>query len=401
MFRISDPVHGVLDADQKVGERLLKLRARQIRMEKSGLVSALVALIVDTTPVYSDWVTVDKADDRHSFANALYGTRYTKGILSDDITTLLPQQTFETDMMLWSRALYPRFIGASSGSYEAGDENPSSPPWAVPGLVLRGLTSIWFGDAKAGKSTLQRLTATSLEHGINGVIPVREAEGAIWVNAEEDRAEHTRQLGNANAAVGLPRNAQLYTIHARGMQIQDLAQRLDRAVMETGAKHIFIDSLSRLAQGMSLNENQTATLLVDSIGGLDCSANWIGHTGQDNTHRLSGSKHFTNAARLMLRVQSRQSVYGASPELKRGVRASVTDANGAAPTEPMYWTFEYHRDYGLLKARLTDADEWPTLLCGAMVGETKQRECGRRTWDGVLRNGQIRCPRHRGEEDDV
>ena len=87
--------------------------------------------------------------------------------------------------------------------------------------------------------------------------------------------------------------------------------------------------------------------------------------------------------------------------MKRGVRATVTEANGAAPTAPMYWTFEYHRDYGLLKARLTDENEWPVLICDAMVGETKLHECGRKTWDGVMRAGAVRCSRHRGEDDEV
>src|SRR5690606_10087512 len=141
---------------------------------------------------------------------------------------------------------------------------PSSPPWSVPGLVLTGSTSIWFGDAKANKSTLQRLTAVSLRHGISGVIPVRDAEPVIWVNAEEPREEHTRQLGNVNAALGIDRTSDLYTIHARGMNIFDLSQRLERAVRETGARHVFVDSLSRMAQGMKLNEDNTATTLIDS-----------------------------------------------------------------------------------------------------------------------------------------
>lgn len=398
MFKLGTPEYGVLDAVREVGGHRVTLRARQIKLDRGGLVSALVALIVDSTPVYSDWLAVDKASDRHSFANALYGTKYTKGLLGDDITRHVDQQTFETDLMLWSRALWPCFIGASAGGYEAGDAEPTSPPWSVPGLVLTGATGIWFGDAKANKSSLMRLTAVSLQHGLFDVIPTRSAEPVIWVNAEEPVEEHTRQLGNVNAALGIERTSKLYTVHARGMGILDLAQRLERAVRETGAKHAFVDSLSRMAQGMNLNENNTATTLVDALAGLPCSVSWIGHTGQDNTHRLAGSKHFTNAARLMVRVQSRMSMGGVSPELKRFVRATVTDANGAAPTDPMYWAFEYHRDYGLMKAYPVDADAAPVLKCEALVGEAKTRACGRKTWDGVQRSGAILCSRHRGEE---
>jgi len=404
VFVLGTPEYGVLDATRDAAGKKVILRARELRKEKSGKVVALVALMIGGNPVHSDWVSVDEDDKRHSFVNAVYGTKFTPGgKLGLDTAKAFEadkfdSRTFEHEMMLWSRALWPRFIGASSGSYETGDIEPSAPHWSVPGLVLQGLTSIWFGERGANKSTIQRLTAQSLNHGVSRVIPVRGAEECIWVNAEEDPSEHTRQLGNVNGALGLPRDARLFTIHARGMHIEDLAQRLERAVREIGAQHIFVDSLSRLSRGMNLNENATANLLMDSIGGLGPSVNWIGHTGQENEHRLAGSKHFENAARLMVRVQSRINMGGISPELTRGLRTQVTKGNGLGRVDPMYYTLGYHRDFGLLKAEKADADRWPVLYCSAMVGETKKSECRRKTWDGVQLSGVVLCARHRGEE---
>lgn len=408
MFVLGEPQYGVLDATQKVAGHELVLRARQIRMEKSGKVTALVALLVDGGPAYSDLVSVDEAEERHSFTLGVYGTQRKlkdggmsagrPAKLGDDIIAALDDQKFEHEMMLWSRALWPRFIGASSGAYEHGDIEPSAPHWSVPGLVLQGLTSIWFGEAGANKSTIMRLTAQSLNHGVSNVIPVRDREECIWVNAEEDPSEHTRQLGNVNAALGLARDSRLFTIHARGMGIEDLAQRLERAVRETDAQHIFVDSLSRLSRGMNLNENATANLLMDSLAGLGPSVNWIGHTGQDNAWRLAGSKHFANAARLMVRVQSRIDMGGISPELTRGLRTQVTKGNGLGAVVPMHWTLEYHRDFGLLRAEKADYERWPVLHCSALVGETKKSECRRKTWDGVQPSGAVLCPRHRGED---
>lgn len=398
MFRFDPVQYGVLDATRDVGGHKLTLRARQIRLERSGMVTALVAMIVDSTPVHSDVLKVDDAGARHSFANALYGTKFTQGWFESDLTEALPQRDFEHEFMLWSRTLWPAYIGASAGGYEYGDAEPSAPHWAVPGLVLQGLTGIWFGARESNKSTLQRLTAQSLNSGASSVIPARDKEPVGWVNAEEDPAEHTRQLGNVNAALGLDRRERLYTIHARGMHIEDLGQRLERAIREEGLQHIFVDSLSRLSRGMNLNENATANLLMDTLGGLGTSVSWIGHTGQENEHRLAGSRHFENAARLMVRVQSRMALSGAFPDLTRGVRASVTKANGAPRTAPMFWTLEYHRDYGLMRARLADPGEWPVLYCQAMTGEVKRSECGRKTWDGVQPSGAVFCPRHRGDE---
>lgn len=407
MFKFGTAQHGVLDATREVGKHVLTLRARNMRVNRDGYVKCLLAMIVDSAPIYSHAVDIDDADERHKVALALYGTQGVNrdGTLSRtgraptfgrDIIETFPQPDFEQEFMVWSRTAWNAYIGPSSGSPIAGDEEPSAPPWAVPGLVMEGSTGIWAGDAGAGKSTLMRLTCQSVTYGVSGVVPVRRAEPGVWVNAEEAEQEHSRQLGNVNQALGLARTTPMFTIHARGMRIEDLATRLERAVRETGAKHVFIDSLSRLAQGMSLNDNNTATLLVDSVAGLNCSVTWLGHTGWENRNRLAGSRHFENAARVMVLVQSRQSMRPISADLFRGVRTRVTKANGAVQTEPMYWTLDYHRQHGLLKAQQATEQDWPMLYCGAFTGEGKV--CGRRTWDGVMQNLAVRCTRHRDED---
>lgn len=417
MFRLGEVQHGVIDAVREVGPHTLTLRARQVR-QKGGDTYCLLALMDGSLPVHSDTVWVDDADSRYKFLKALYGTGRKgpneQGKLPAPIQAAFPSAVFDHEMMLWSRALWPRYIGATAGAYIDADAEPSAPRWAIPGLILDGQTSIWAGDRGANKSTLMRLVCQSLEHGSNAMFEqVTDRVPCIWVNAEEDPQEHTRQMGNVNQALGIERTAPTFTIHARGMAISDLALRLDRAVMETGAQHIFVDSLSRLAQGMNLNENATATTLMDSIGGLGPSVNWIGHTGHENAHRLSGSKHFENAARLMVLLQGRISMPGKqfsdgsvagndNRALIRGVRTRVYKANGAAPTEPQFFTFEYHREYGLEAVRRADSYEWPVLTCDFVAAEAKERrECGRQTWDGVLLSGAVRCSRHRGEDDET
>lgn len=396
MFAFEPVQNGVLDAKRSVGNHTLTLRVRQMRLTRDGFARGLVALIVDKTAVHSTIVEIDEDGERHNFANRLYGTAKTGGKFGADIKAAFPQEDFEQELLIWARAAWNAYIGASSGSYIEGDSDRSAPPWAVPGLVMEGSTNIWAGDAGANKSTLMRLTSQSLTYGISTVIPVRRQELGIWVNAEESPAEHTRQLGNVNEALGLKRTSDMYTIHARGMRIEDLATRLEKAVSETGAKHVFIDSLSRLAQGMSLNDNNTATLLVDSVSGFGCSVNWIGHTGWGNRERLAGSRHFENAARVMVLVQSR---IGLSPTAhpQRGVRSRVTKANGAVPSDPMYWLLDYDAETGLVKASLSAPENWPTLYCEAPVGETGGT-CRRATWDGVMPDLSIRCSRHRGED---
>lgn len=403
MFTFEPTQHGVLDAKRIAGHRTLTLRVRNLKLGKDGYARGLVAMIVDKTPIHSTIVDIDDAKERHAFALDLYGTKQRKGVFGADIQTAFPQEDFEQEFMVWARTAWNAYIGASSGAYIKGDESRSAPPWAIPALVMEGSTGIWAGDAGANKSTMMRLACQSLTYGRRELFAVRGEEPSIWINAEESPEEHTRQLGNINEALGMPRQREMFTIHARGMGITDIATRLEKAVREMEAKHVFIDSLSRLAHGMSLNDNNTATLLVDSIAGAapKCSVNWIGHTGWGNRERLAGSRHFENAARVMVLVQSRIKTDAMDNNPHRGVRTRVTKANGAGPDvfAPRYWQLDYDAETGIKSASKSTDYEWPTLYCDMPVGEAgKERACGRATWDGVMPDRTIRCYRHRGED---
>lgn len=312
------------------------------------------------------------------------------------------KDSMEQDLILFCDGLWEASVSSSRASeWVMGDAEPSAPRWAVPGLILEGATGIHFGDAKSGKSTFDRVLAQSLQYDLGHLFPTRVPGAVVWVNAEEPPGEHSRQFGNVNAALGLGRVEPVFTVDARGLSMVDAAARIKAAVEKQDAKHVFVDSLSRLAQGQNLNDNNTATMLIDALAGLPCSVSWIGHTGQENRHRLAGSKHFTNAARLMVRVQGRISNTGVSPELKRGLRVSMVEANGAAPVPPQYWTLEYHRDFGLKSIARSSEGEWPVLYCEATYeSRGKERTCGRRTWDGVIPGQGTRCDRHLNEEDE-
>lgn len=300
-------------------------------------------------------------------------------------------------MMRYCDGLYEFWLGEESGEEVEGDKHPSAPPWAVPGLILDDSMGIWAGDRGANKSTLGRLACQSLRYGVDDVIPIVRKAMAIWVNAEEPDVEHKRQLGNINSALGLPRESDMYTVDARGMGIADLTPRVRDAVAKTDAKHVFIDSISRLAGGNDLNSNSTATMLMDAFGDMPASVTWLAHTGHEHKERMAGSRHFENAARLMVLVESRFSNGDMrNPELMRGVRTKVYKANGAVPTEPMYWTLGYHAQYGLTTAQMADKDDWPLLHCDFAM---EKGDCGRRTWSGVTRYG-VRCSRHLREEEE-
>ncbi len=386
-----------LEARLEAGAGEVIFRATNIRQERTG-VHAQVEIGTADGPLADDTFNVGRDADRTKLVNKFYKRlegKFTKQAVVA-LNEAYEQVHLELDFVVFCNGLWAALLGDDSGQEVAGDEHPSAPPWAVPGLVMEGATGMWVGDAGGNKSTLMRLTAQSLRYGVATVIPVKSQANVIWVNAEEPPDEHKRQMGNVNKALDLDRTSDIYTIDARGLSIQDLAPRVEAAMQSEQAKHIFVDSLSRLARGMNLNENATATLLIDSLAGVDASVTWIGHTGHENRQRMAGSKHFENAGRVMILIQSRISDHPRAPELTRGVRARVYKANGAVPTEPMYWKFEYHAQYGLAEAAMADKADWPLLHCDAPSGNDV---CGRRTWDGVTRAG-VRCSRHQQDEEE-
>jgi hypothetical protein len=339
----------------------------------------------EITPLLRHTFNVDDAKELKWCAGQAHGRL-------NGTKALYPASTIENDLMMFTDRLWEVFISsARSSGWVMGDAEPSAPRWAVPGMILHGSPGIHFGDAKSGKSTIDRVLAQCLQYGLYALFPTLEQGNVVWVNAEEPPLEHSRQFGNVNAALGLGRVEPVYTVDARGLTGPDAAQRTLAAVEKTDAKHVFVDSLSRLAAGANLNENATATLLMDSLAGAPASVTWIGHTGQENRHRLTGSKQFLNAARVMVRVQGRISNRHISPELRRGLRVLMTDANGAAPIPAQYWTLEYHRDYGLKSIERSEEAEWPLLHCDV-------EKCRKWTWDGVSA-GRIRCAQHEHEED--
>jgi hypothetical protein len=389
--------NGGLEVALKAGEGEVVFRAETIRNAPSG-VHANISIGTRGIPLSVDEFNVTREKDRtaalNKFLKRLEGKFSKKAVAA--LNEVYPQVDFEMDFMVFCSGLWEAHIGEDSGEDVAGDENPSAPPWAIPGLVLDGSMGIWAGDRGANKSTLGRLACQSLRYGVEDVIPIVRKGMAIWVNAEEPEVEHKRQLGNINGALGLPRETDMYTVDARGMGIADLTPRVRDAVAKTGAVHVFIDSISRLAGGNDMNSNSTATMLMDAFGDMPASVTWLAHTGHDHKERMAGSRHFENAARLMVLVSSRISNPSEMrhPELRRGVRAKVYKANGTVPTEPMFWTLGYDARYGLTGSDLSSKDEWGLLPCDF---DLERGPCGRLTWEGVTREG-VRCSRHVREE---
>ena len=386
-----------MEAVKSAGKGEVVFRAQEIRKERTG-VHAKVTLGTQGVPLAVDTFNVTRDPDRVKLANKFrdrLAAKFDKAALTA-LDEAYPKVELELDLMVFCDGLWDAFIGDESGGRVEGDENPSAPPWVIPGLVLEGSTMIWHGAAGDGKSTLMRLAAQSLQHGVGEVIPIRHQAPVVYVDAEEPPDERRRQLGNINGALMLDRTASMYIVDARALSITDLAPRLERAVRETGAEHVFIDSLSRMAGGMNLNDNATATLLIDSLSAIPASITWVGHSGHEHADRMAGSRHFTNAARLMVAVDSRISDHGRNPELTRGIRARIKKGNGTVPTETLYWTLEYHPQYGLQAAKMATPEEWPALYCDY---EMENRDCGRRTWTGQTRYG-VRCKRHEQDEEE-
>ncbi|KKL10015.1 hypothetical protein LCGC14_2560090, partial [marine sediment metagenome] len=153
------------------------------------------------------------------------------------------EQTIETsDGQLLTRlgefcyGLWDFHVGDQVAVLTTGSAEPSTPPWLIEDVVLRGAGTILFAPPGQGKSYIGLLLAQSLNYGreelwnvsVGDRSLVRDGDGAVdprdtaalYLNLERSQESLEDRLGNVNAALGLPRDAGMLMIHARGHTLE-------------------------------------------------------------------------------------------------------------------------------------------------------------------------------------
>jgi AAA domain len=119
--------------------------------------------------------------------------------------------------------------------------------WLIPGRVPLGGVSLLAGDPKLGKSALTCLFGAQVSRGVHGHAPAI----AAFCSAEDALAQVIKpRLHAAGADLDLVGALSIRDdAGERGMQLPDAVDKLDKFVVDTGARLLVIDPLNAFLSG--------------------------------------------------------------------------------------------------------------------------------------------------------
>ena len=174
----------------------------------------------------------------------------------------------------------------------------------------------------------------------------------LYVNLERSEESIWRRMKGVNRALGLPANATLPVLSARGRALKDVASRIRRKTKE-GTGLVVVDSLSRAGVG-TMVDDENANAAMDTLNTVTSTWYLIAHTPKANSDTVYGSQMFNAAADVVVRMKSvgRKGVIGLS--------LKVTKANDLPPVDTRFWEMEFDSE-GLAAVRMAEASDYPTL----------------------------------------
>ena len=326
------------------GGTSFSIEARNMRRERTGQ-HALVALLYGGTILAYDTFNIGRSEDRGRLAKSAHSG------LSSELQTMLPLVSLRHTLDLFLL----RVEGAESEQYVVtdvhGDHNLGAVPLLLaPYLVQKGGT-ILFAPPGTGKTYLALLQAQAIQHEVSVFGAVRQTQ-VLYVNLERSEESIWRRMKGVNRALGLPANATLPVLSARGRALKDVASRIRRKTKE-GTGLVVVDSLSRAGVG-TMVDDENANAAMDTLNTVTSTWYLIAHTPKANSDTVYGSQMFNAAADVVVRMKSvgRKGVIGLS--------LKVTKANDLPPVDTRFWEMEFDSE-GLAAVRMAEASDYPTL----------------------------------------
>lgn len=282
-------------------QRLLILHARGLRRGRDGLTRGEVTIAIGPGPHHAvtlswDHITIERDRDRVHLANAA-------GRATDLVDAALVRELLD----YWARRLWRAWLQAIEIQEDAGLEDAPTIDWLLRPWVARGAGTILYAPPGSGKSYLSLIMAQSLQHGVATPLGAPEARARVlYLNLERTADSMRARLGRVNRALGLPVDARLAFLHARGATLADVSDRVAQAIADTGYELVIVDSVSRAGAG-SLVEDDVANSIVDTLNSWGVAWLAIAHTakgndGEPKKQTVFGSQMQTAAADLVVRV---------------------------------------------------------------------------------------------------
>ena len=334
------------------GESLI-VRYRDIRREKTG-VHALVAVLLGESILAHDTFNIGRREDRARLAkdaHAMMGPVSKASMRREDLAHFIDLSALDTPRQ-WeeNRIQIVRY---------SGREQVEDVEFAVEPYIIQGGGTIFFAAPGSGKSYLMQSMALSIATGGNAVWTVRMASPVLYVNLERDGQSMLRRELALRRALGLEGPLGVSYLHARGMSLPTVARAIKKWLESEYGQGggVMIDSISRAGVG-SLNEDETANRIIDTINGLN--AQWwaaIGHTPRADSNHLFGSVHFDAGEDIGVKVASEVR------EKTVGIALEIVKANDIGHYPTQYIALEFDAlNRPLSRIRAAKGSDFPDLL---------------------------------------
>ena len=363
--------------------------ARGLHMDRYGKSKATVEIrfrtaVTDDMLAYTDLDIRDDGDRTH-LANSAR-----KHLLSPD-----PKNSpFAIDCIEWSESVNRHMLddfcikfpialfegqGAKWGS--AGAEI-SSEDQLIPRFIQRFGGHVLFGPKGSGKTETGILLARCLQFGLDLFGPVAKTVRPMFLQLERSEANFLRSVQLCNRALGLPIEEPILYRVERGRSLAGMVDAIQRDVDTNNVDVLITDSLSRMSEGGSLKDDNTANPIMDRLNAIAPCHIDLAHTswegkGDPTKAHVFGSIHFGNAADVVVQiVRQRQD------DTHAGVMLTVTDANAFAPGWKTYYAFEYD-ETGLVSVRPATSTEFPELATTTGLSPAERNEV---VWRALTRS---------------
>ena len=329
---------------------VLRFEVSNLRDERTGIHGRL-RVILNTIVLAWSTFNLERDEDRTRLSNSAF-----KNIDGDLHTPPPSDRPFAgSDMKhlidIFCGLCWATLVESYGATELAGDAMIPLEHWARPHILKDGGTFL-FGLPEAGKSYTAMFMGVSIDAGMNHFWETQQAK-VMYINLERGGKSISRRIGAVNSALGVDPDRPLLTINARGKNLRDIIETVQRDVDKHRVELVILDSVSRMGMG-DLTENRPGTAIGDSLNKVCPSWLAIAHSPRGDNSHIFGSIMFEAAADVMVRTLSSR----VGQEL--GIGLEVTKANDMGPVEPMYLAYSFD-EYGVKTIRKASAKEFPEI----------------------------------------
>ena len=217
-----------------------------------------------------------------------------------------------------------------------------------------------YGPKGSGKTELAVILSRCLQFKMPLFGEVRQTAKVMFLQLERSEQSFLKAVQLVNRALGLPIDEPILYRVERGRSLAGMIDAIAADVDKYNVDVLITDSISRMSEGGSLKDDNTANPIMDRLNSVAPSHFDLAHTswdgkGDPEKAHVFGSVHFGNASDVVHQI-----VRQWQDKRVAGVMVHTRDANAFSPGGKLYFRAEYD-ELGLLRFERAQAEAFPEL----------------------------------------